>query len=64
MITIDKLKKNFGEKIARYYGATDMKVLNYGAKKEFVDRYDIQELLRANHLTDEQIVEDILSLIG
>lgn len=46
------------------YGATDMKVLNYGAKKEFVDRYDIQELLRANHLTDEQIVEDILSLIG
>ena len=41
-----------------------MKVLNYGAKKEFVDRYDIQELLRANHLTDEQIVEDILSLIG
>ena len=54
----------FGEKIARYYGATDIKVLNYGAKKEFVDRYDIQELLRANHLTDEQIVEDILSLIG
>ena len=41
-----------------------MKVLNYGAKKEFVDRYDIQELLRANHLTDEQIVEDILSLIA
>ena len=58
------LDGGFGEKIARYYGATDMKVLNYGAKKEFVDRYDIQELLRANHLTDEQIVEDILSLIG
>ena len=58
------LDGGFGEKIARYYGATDIKVLNYGAKKEFVDRYDIQELLRANHLTDEQIVEDILSLIG
>ena len=79
MVLLEQLKENhdivitvedgvldggFGEKIARYYGATDMKVLNYGAKKEFVDRYDIQELLRANHLTDEQIVEDILSLIG
>ena len=47
-----------------YYGATNMKVLNFGAKKEFVDRYDIQEFLRANHLTDEQIVEDITTLIG
>ena len=37
------LDGGFGEKIARYYGATDMKVLNYGAKKEFVDRYDVQE---------------------
>ena len=36
---------------------------NYGAKKEFVDRYDLQEFLRANHLTDEQIVEDITALI-
>ena len=35
-----------------------MKVLNYGAKKEFVDRYDIQELLRDNRLTVPQIVED------
>lgn len=58
------LDGGFGEKIARYYGASDMKVINYGAKKEFVDRYDIQELLRANRLTDEQIVEDITRLIG
>ena len=58
------LDGGFGEKIARYYGATDMKVLNYGAKKEFVDRYDVQELLRSNHLTDKQIVEDIISLVG
>ena len=58
------LAGGFGEKIARYYGATDMKVLNYGAKKEFVDRYNVQELLRSNHLTDKQIVEDITSLVG
>ena len=38
--------------------------MNVGAKKEFVDRYDIQEFLRANHLTDEQIVEDITAVIG
>ncbi len=60
----DGVLDGFGEKITRYYGATDMKVLNYGAKKEFVDRFDLQEFLRANHLTDEQIVEDITALIG
>ena len=58
------LDGGFGEKIARYYGASDMKVKNYGAKKEFVDRFDIQELLRANHLTDEQIVEDIKTVLS
>ena len=41
-----------------------MKVLNFGAKKEFVDLFDIHEFLRANHLTDEQIVEDITAVIG
>ena len=53
------LDGGFGEKIARYYGASDMKVLNFGAKKEFVDRYDVQDFLYANHLTTGQIVEDI-----
>lgn len=57
------LDGGFGEKIARYYGASNMKVLNFGAKKEFVDRFNLQELLRANHLTDKQIVEDIMKLI-
>ncbi|MDD3037806.1 1-deoxy-D-xylulose-5-phosphate synthase [Bacteroides sp.] len=57
------LDGGFGEKIARYYGTSDMKVLNYGAKKEFVDRFELQELLLTNHLTDKQIVEDIKSLI-
>ena len=49
----------FGEKIARYYGASGMKVLNYGIRKEFADRYDAGELLRDNRLTAPQIVEDI-----
>ena len=36
------LDGGFGEKIARYYGPSDMKVLNYGVKKEFIDRYDVE----------------------
>ena len=37
-----------------------MKVLNFGARKEFVDRFDVQEFLKKNHLTASQIAEDIL----
>ena len=53
------LDGGFGEKIARYYGPSDMKVLNYGVKKEFIDRYDVEEQLKKNRLTVPQIVEDI-----
>ena len=53
------LDGGFGEKIARYYGSSDMKVLNYGVKKEFIDRYDVEEQLKKNRLTVPQIVEDI-----
>lgn len=51
------LDGGFGEKIARFYGASNMKVMNYGLKKEFLDRYD-----KDNHLTAEQVVEDVLSI--
>lgn len=54
------LAGGFGEKIARFYGASDMKVLNYGLKKEFLDRYDVKEVLKENRLTPEQILEDVL----
>ena len=62
MITLEDgiLDGGFGEKIARYYGNSDMCVLNYGLKKEFVDRYNASELLLANRLTDKQITEDII----
>lgn len=56
------LDGGFGEKIARFYGDSDMKVLNFGLKKEFLDRYDASEVLKENHLTAEQIVEDIEKL--
>ena len=54
------LNGGFGEKIARFYGSSDMKVYNYGLKKEFLDRYDVNEELKENHLTAEQIVNDVL----
>lgn len=52
------LDGGFGEKIARFYGDSSMKVKCYGLKKEFIDRYDPLEVLRENRLTPEQIVED------
>ena len=47
MVTLEDgiLNGGFGEKIARFYGDSDMKVLNYGLKKEFIDRYDVKEIL-------------------
>nr|MCR5667421.1 hypothetical protein [Lachnospiraceae bacterium] len=45
----------FGQKVASYYGPSDMKVKNFGLKKEFYDRYDPEELLREVSMTPEQI---------
>lgn len=53
------LDGGFGEKITRFYGDSCMKVLNYGAKKEFTDNTPIQELYERYHLTKELIVEDV-----
>lgn len=58
------LDGGFGERIARHYGPTDMKVLNFGVKKQLYDRYDVNELLKENHLTEPQIVADILQTLG
>lgn len=57
------LDGGFGEKITRFYGASDMKVLNYGAKKEFTDRVPIEVLYKRYRLTKELIVEDVAKLI-
>ena len=53
------LNGGFGEKVARFYGNSEMKVLNFGGKKEFTDRVPIEELYQRYHLTKELIVEDI-----
>lgn len=54
------LNGGFGEKIASYYGPyRDISVLNYGLKKEFIDRYNLEEVMRDNRLVPELILEDI-----
>lgn len=58
------LDGGFGERISRFYGPTAMRVLNFGVRKQLYDRYDVEQLLRDNHLTDGQIVEDILAVDG
>lgn len=65
VITIEDgiLDGGFGEKISRFYGDSDMKVLNFGLNKEFLDRYVVDDVLKANHLTADQIVDDIINII-
>ena len=52
VVTIEDgiLDGGFGEKIARFYGDSVVKVLNFGLKKEFPDRYDVDEMLKKNHI--------------
>ena len=66
VITVEDgvLNGGFGEKIARFYGNSDVKVLNYGLKKEFLDRYNPEEIVKANRLTPEQIAVDVCGIIG
>ena len=52
----------FGEKVARHFGTSDMKVLVRGVAKTFADRYDVEELLSANRLTVPQLVADVMAL--
>ena len=53
------IEGGFGEKIASYFGNSDMKVLNFGARKEFTDRVPLEELYQRYHLTPELIIDDI-----
>ena len=58
------LEGGFGQKIASYYGPTNMIVKNYGIKNSFPDRYNVEELLIENGITVEKIAEDIEKIIG
>lgn len=53
------LDGGFGEKIARFYGPTKMRVLNFGANKEFTEQVPVAELKERYHLTPELASQDI-----
>lgn len=58
-----QLNGGFGEKIARFYSDSAVKVLNFGGKKEFTDRIPIEQLYERYHLTKELIVQDISNIL-
>lgn len=66
VITLEdgEIDGGFGEKITRFYGDSDMKVLNYGSRKEFTDRVSLDELYNRYHLKKELIAEDIQKILG
>jgi 1-deoxy-D-xylulose-5-phosphate synthase len=58
------LAGGFGEKISHYYGATAMRVLNFGAKKEFTDNEALDSLYNRYHLTADLIVQDAIQALS
>ncbi|GHV04482.1 1-deoxy-D-xylulose-5-phosphate synthase [Campylobacterota bacterium] len=64
VVTIEDgiLEGGFGAKIALYYAATNVKVLNFGAKKEFIDHVPYDELMQRYEMADDLIVRKILKL--
>lgn len=56
------LDGGFGQKIASFYGASKMKVLNYGLRKEFVDGYNVNDLLEKYGLAPRNIIGDMVRL--
>lgn len=65
IITLESgiLDGGFGEKISRFYGNSNVKVLNFGAKKEFTDRVSQEELFSRYHLTPELILQDVQKIL-
>lgn len=57
------LDGGFGEKVARFYGNSDMKVLNYGATKDFTDRVPLDVLYERYRLKKELIAADVDKLL-
>ena len=51
------LDGGFGQKIASYFGDTNIKVKNYGLEKKLYDRYDASEVLDELGITPKKIVK-------
>lgn len=57
------LDGGYGQKIASFYGPSAMKVMNYGLKKEFIDRFNASEILKENKITIEDMINDLKNII-
>lgn len=54
------LDGGYGQKVASYLGRFDVKVLNYGLRKEIIDRFNPVDVLKDNHMSKEDIISDII----
>lgn len=57
------IEGGFGQKIASFYGPTNIKVKNYGYEKKFYDQYKVDDVLKECHLTKELLTEDIIKIL-
>ncbi len=53
----------FGQKVASYFGTSQVSVINLGLPKEFLNRYNYSDLQKRCGLTPEQIAESVLSIL-
>ena len=58
------IEGGFGEKIARFFGTSDVKVKNYGIKKSFPDRFIMEEFLIENGISKDLIINDIKEILN
>lgn len=58
------IEGGFGQKVASFYGTSDMKVKNYGLAKEFYDRYNPNDLLESLGMTNDAMIADVKTLLG
>ena len=58
------LEGGWGEKVARFLAADDIRIRCYGIRKGFPDRYKPEELLAENGITVEGITADIEGMLA
>jgi 1-deoxy-D-xylulose-5-phosphate synthase len=58
------LDGGFGEKIARHYADSAVRVKCYGLEKRFLDRYDASQLLEACRLRPQLLADDAVALLA
>ena len=57
------LDGGYGQKVASFYGCSNMKVINYGLAKEFLDGYNANQVLEKYGMTLSQELNDIRSVL-